>query len=188
MITRILAIVLIGAAGLAQENQAKQPDEGTTHVERRPNLAANSDARRFLFTLSELENGRRLNSRNFEMLVREDRSSEMKTGSRVPVMGTVRAGDGSSSQGLQYLDVGLNVRAQYKLREDGKLDLNSQVEMSSIATGSGSEATMRTPPVLRQERLDVSTTVAPDTPTVIDRIEDLASGHVYELSVVARAK
>ena len=163
--------VSVQAASAGQE----QPTVGL-----RPQLRPDKDSRRFVFTLTESDHGKRVNSRSFEMLSRERENSDMKTGSRIPVTS-------GNPKDFQYIDVGLNTNVEYYLRQDGKLDVTVSFEMSNVAAPTG-ESQVFTPPVLRQTRSNISAVITPDTPTVLDNVEDLSSGHTYELSVIAKPR
>lgn len=197
MITKLLAILLLGVAGLAQQTNSVQSlasGEQKAAVRPRPSLAADTDFRRFVFTLSELDHGRKLNSRGFELLAREgDEPSSLRTGTRVPIIGGTTSEKDKAQTGVNYIDVGLNAMVRYNLRADGKLNLTTQVEMGTLAASAANLGQLTTDvpksaPAIRQTRAQIATVITPDVSTVLFTIEELTSGHTFELSVVARSK
>ena len=181
MIKTILTALMFAATLVPAQEPAAAPQEAPKVVPR-PSLAANTDSRRLFFTLDELDHGRKLNTRTFEVLCREREFSTLKAGSRVPIV------QGGSN--IQYFDVGLNVRTHYLLRADNRLDLQVDFDMSNIAPQNANAPQSAEPaaPVIRQTRSEVAATITPDTPTILDTIEDLATGHAYQLSVLAKAR
>jgi hypothetical protein len=175
-----LAILLGNASA---QTPASAPD--TPKVRPRPALAPDTDSRRFVYTLSETDQGRKVNSRSFELSCREEQSCSMKTGSRVPVS-LASAKEGGTQ--VQYMDVGLSVNLRYHLRSDGKLDLQSTVEMSNLATSTsqGFVSPQSPAPIVRQTQSNIDSVVQANSNSVLGMIEDLNSGHTYELSVIAK--
>lgn len=120
------------------------------------------------FLLTELENGKKINTRHFSMdLTAGPRKGALKIGARVPV--EVKQGE------LQYLDVGYNIDCRVTERQNG-LGLEVSADVSSMATHS-------TPPLIRQFRLDGSTVAIPGKPTMIASGDDPDSDHEFQLQV-----
>src|SRR5579884_1204102 len=103
----IAVVMCLAAAAAAQQPTTtdKQLDKRATVTA--PALSANSDSRRFVFTLAETDHGKRINSRDFEVLARENRTTTLDQGSRIPVV-TSADKTGAVAQ-YQYIDVGLNL-------------------------------------------------------------------------------
>lgn len=120
------------------------------------------------FVLSELENGKKINTRHFSMdLTAGPRKQVLKIGDRVPV--EVKQGE------LQYLDVGYNIDCRLTERQNG-LGLEVSADVSSMATHS-------TQPLIRQFRIDGSTVVLPGKPVMIASGDDPDSNHEFQLEV-----
>jgi hypothetical protein len=176
MFKSLFAAALISACAVAQQSSA--PQQETPKADLRPALAPNTDSRRFVFALDELDHGRKLNSRSFELLCREGQDSTLKAGSRLP-MGQPNV--------TSYIDVGLNIRAHYNLRADNRLDTRIEFDMSNVATADSAKPDT-VAPIIRQNRSEISATITPETPTVLDTIEDLSSGHTYQLTLTAKSR
>jgi hypothetical protein len=174
----LFAVALISACAVAQQSAA--PQQETPKTNPRPAPAPNTDSRRFVFVLDELDHGRKLNSRSFEVLCREGQDSALKSGSRLPLY--------SGPTSFQYYDVGLNVRAHYNLRADNRLDTRIEFDMTNVAGETSKPSDTREQPVIRQNRSEISATITPEAPTLLDSIEDLSSGHTYQLTVTAKAR
>ena len=153
---------------------AQQPGAATGSD--KPPVRRTAESRRFVFTLSEMDQGRRLNNRSFEMLCSEDSQCVIKSGSRVPV--------GTSSASVQYVDVGLNARVQFSLQEAGRVQLTSDIDMSDVA----SETQSNLQPVIRQTRYQLQALVGPEGETTLGMIQDLHSGHTYEVRVAVKSR
>ncbi|HEY0565514.1 MAG TPA: hypothetical protein VGC88_08015 [Terriglobales bacterium] len=182
-----LAVLCLAVPALLSQQPEPQSSAPKANVVSRPALAANTDARRFFLKLEEVDHGRKLNSRTFEMLSRERESTILQAGSRVPI--TQSFDPGSKSQSVQYVDVGLNIRLHYLLRSDDKLDISIDFDTSSVAPRDATTPSSQLlAPVVRQTRFNVNAVIAPDVDTLLDSMEDLTTGHTYQLSVVAKSR
>ncbi|MFB3813112.1 MAG: hypothetical protein ACE14L_03300 [Terriglobales bacterium] len=130
------------------------------------------------FTVNELEDGRKLNSRSYTaQLEAAGRGSRgfLKVGSRVPV------GDGKG--GFNYIDVGVNMEMFHINERDGLLIFDMNGDVSSIAAAD--QPQQGTPPVLRQARFGGPAVIAPGKPTVLYSLDDVNSKHRFQVEVVA---
>ena len=116
MTVKILAVLLLLACcAIAQDSAPeKSPSLQKPITQSYPashfGFPEKGDTRRFLFTLNELDNGRKINTRTVEVLAREGQSNDLKTGSRIAIP--------NGPTGFQYIDVGLNLHLRYALRDD----------------------------------------------------------------------
>lgn len=94
--------------------------------------------------------------RRYSMLLENGRKSVIRTGQRVPI---------PAPQGVQYVDVGVNIDASLRDREN-KLYLTADVELSSANPQAG------TPPVIANTKASLSTLVTPGKPLVLASIDD----------------
>lgn len=162
--------------------QATSAAQEQPKVSPRPALHPDTDSRRFVFTLTEFDHDKKVNSRSFEMLSRDRENSNLNTGSRVPIVSA-----NSKDKDIQYIDIGLVVNIEYSLRQDGRLDIAVVLNLSNIASPAG-ESQSFTPPIIRQTHSAINAVIVPDTPTILNHIEDPNSGHAYELSVIAKPR
>jgi hypothetical protein len=142
------------------------------------------------FALNELEDGKKINTRNYIMDVISEREGDLgrirdiardgkalKIGSRVPV---------ESEQGkFQYIDVGTSIWCKL-LEQDGTLTLDARAEVSSVlpitatdrySGGSGGK------PVLRQLQINSVTAIIPGKVTSLGTVDDPDSKRQFQLEV-----
>ena len=131
-------------------------------------------AYRLEFNVREVENGKRLNSRNYMIMAEEGAYARMRVGSRVPYQ--------TADKQYQYSNVGMNIDCRPHEHEDG-VALDLTVEFSSMAPPS--ETTPSYNPVFRSNRSEVQTVVALGKPTLVTSLDDVESNRRYEIEVTA---
>src|SRR5262249_45823119 len=130
------------------------------------------------FSLHELEDGKKVNTRQYSMNVIDGEWQGLKIGTRVPV--EVKQGE------MQYIDVGTNISAHL---HDFKPALNLQVRADMNHFDSTSQKTKPPMPLLRQMQINGATFVVIGKPTVIGSIDDPNSKRQFQLEVtVTRVK
>jgi hypothetical protein len=127
------------------------------------------------FTLSELEDSTRVNSRSYSLLLEEEVWGRTRIGTRVPVS----LGEG---KGVQYMDVGFNLDTRINQRED-ELRLEMRLEVNSFVPVEG-EARPREP-VLRSMRSELAASITPGKPTLLTTIDELGSRRRFQVEVTA---
>jgi len=132
-------------------------------------------AYRLDFSLHELEDGKKINTRQYSMsLIEGVQWQELKIGTRVPV--EMKQGE------VQYLDVGTNISA--RLQEiKSVLDLEVHADLSNFAVPD--QANKVAMPVLRQLRISGATVVMTGKPVVIGVVDDPNSKRQFQLEVIA---
>lgn len=141
-----------------------------------------SESYKIDFTVNEIENGKKINSRSYQMLLRAEAApkwsdkQELRVGSRVPV--DLGPGPGS----IQYEDVGMNLDCRLMPIANGKVILDTSWAYSALENehGPGSD-TQR--PVFHQVKSGGQAVVPLDKPTVITEMDDVASSHRYVFEV-----
>ena len=121
--------------------------------------------------------------RHLTLVVTPGERSELKQGSRVPI---VTGGNTEAKMGhteIQYVDVGLTIRASLTGLGNG-LRLQSKIEQTSVA-GEKSNAAIQDP-VIRQSVLEGQTALTPGTQLTLG-LMDMPGGRSAEVSVVAEA-
>jgi hypothetical protein len=130
--------------------------------------------------LFEVQDGKRINQREFSMVATASESdatySNLRVGTRVPV----NTGDKQT-----YLDVGFEGRC--RLTDlNGKLFADLAVEVTSFAVPEpGQEPHGTAMPVLRSTRLNTASVLVPGKPQLIGSIDDLNSKKRVQVEVVA---
>jgi hypothetical protein len=139
-----------------------------------------SGAYRVDFTISELEDGKKINARQYSMNFKSPEANEMKIGTRVPV--EVKAGE------VQYLDVGTSIWARVKDQADGgaalgnNIMLNVKAELSNFAIPDQQNQTMR--PAIRQMKIEASTIAVVGKPMIVGSADDPNSKRQFQLEVI----
>ena len=131
----VMAFCLPLIPNSASAQQEKGKEAATT--EQKPVVAY-----RIEFNVREIEDGKRLNSRNYMMVVEDGHWGKIRVGNRVPYQSTEKQ--------FQYQDVGMNIDCRPREREDS-VALVIGVEFSSVAHRQPTAATDLQPRVSEGE-------------------------------------
>ena len=157
----VLTMLLFGNAivGLAQESTAS---------------SKSLSAYRLDFSLHELEDGKKVNTRQYSMNLVPGFTvfQDLKIGTRVPV--EMKQGE------MQYIDVGTNISARLVETADA-LQLEVRADLSNFAAPDQQRPAAM--PLLRQLRINGTTIVTPGKAMVIGAVDDPNSKHQYQLEV-----
>lgn len=142
-------------------------------------------AYRLTYTITETENGQPSGRRNVAMVVTSNGKSEVKQGSKVPlVIGTNSKPNEPQYSDVQYQDVGLQIEATLNGYADG-IHLRSRIAESSVSdekSGMGGQD-----PIFRQTTLDGTATLVPGKPLVIGSLDLPGTNRREQVEVVAEA-
>jgi hypothetical protein len=139
-------------------------------------LAKPTSAYRLDFSVNELEEGKKVNTRQYSLNLNADDSNELRIGTRVPV---------EEKQGeMQYIDVGTRIWSRVKERENGLL-LEVRCEISNFAIPDEASRHNNSMPLLRQLSINASTVVLPGKPVIVGSEDDPNSKRQFQLEVVA---
>lgn len=172
---KMLTVAFIVAAfvlGMAAPNVAQ------TDATKNPQAEKNPGAYRLDYTLSELDEGKKINTRQYSMNTRPADWSQMKIGTRVPV---------EAKQGeFEYLDVGMSIRCRLDDQSNvaslgNNVSLSVQTDLSNFAIPDQQGQSMR--PAIRQMRIEASTVTPLNKPTVVGVVDDPNSKHQFQLEV-----
>lgn len=163
--------ILAAIAGISPAT-AQTPDKPAAEA------AEPGHAYRLDFTVNEVEDGKKINSRQYSMSVRGGDENEVKIGARVPV--EPKSGE------FQYLDVGTNIYCRIRDRKDipwlaNDVMLNVRSEISNFAVPEQQGQNMR--PILRQLKIDASTIAVVGKPVVIGSVDDPNSKRQFQLEL-----
>ncbi|HEY7353536.1 MAG TPA: hypothetical protein VH596_12280 [Terriglobales bacterium] len=134
------------------------------------------------FSLNELQDGRRTNTRHYSLNLTAGSSDEIKIGTRVPVRSSSFKGASEAlvATQFQYLDVGTNIWAF--LREVGdELQLEVRGEVSDLDKGPDTDLA----PIVRQMKISGTTLLVTGKPIVISSMDDPNSNRQFQLEVTA---
>jgi len=176
--TVALAMVLAGAAGIQRGAAQELKPPGTVE----PALPLSIDSYNIDFTVSELDNGKKINSRSYSMQIPNISTGREKipwtdwkrvrVGSQVPIP--------AGEKGFTYKDVGMDIDCRYFLTGNGKFTMDTNWDYTSM--GNDQERNNPTP-VFRHVSSQVEAVVTLDKPTVISEVDDVASTHRYVFEV-----
>ncbi len=130
------------------------------------------------FTLTELEEAARVNSRSYTLLLEEDAWGRMRIGTRVPIS----MGEG---KGIQYMDVGFSLDCRLNQNKSG-LRLETRLEVNSFAPIPPSDASSSREPVLRNMRSELAASIVPGKPILLSSVDELGSRRRFQLEVTAK--
>ena len=133
-----------------------------------------SSAYRLDYSINELEDGKKINTRRYSVNVNENDSNELKIGTRVPV---------EAKQGeVEYIDVGTKIDGRTQTAHDGQLKVFVHAEMSSFAMPEQADGHDQHP-VIRQLRIGGSTVVVLDKPMLMGVVDDPNSKRQFQLEL-----
>ena len=165
----VMAFCLPLIPNLASAQQEKGKESATT-------VQKPVAAYRIELNVREVEDGKRLNSRNYLMLIKDDDWSRMRVGNKVPYP--------TGSTQYQYSDVGMSVDCRpHDLGES--VGLTIRVEFSGLAPAPQTQTTSAVGPVFRTDRADVESVVTLGKPTLVASMDDTLSNRRYEIEVTA---
>jgi 3D (Asp-Asp-Asp) domain-containing protein len=132
------------------------------------------NAYRLDFSVNEIEDGKKINARQYSMNLNAEDANEIKIGTRVPV---------ESKQGeFTYLDVGTSIWCRIGERSNG-LALSVRAEISNFAMPMPEQQEHANHPVLRQLSIRASTAAQLGKPIVIGSVDDPNSKRQFQLEV-----
>jgi type II secretory pathway component GspD/PulD (secretin) len=137
---------------------------------------------RLTYTIAETDDGKRIGSQHFAVIVVSGGRTTFKNGSKVPVLtGASNLGTATSKTEFTYLDVGLNIDASLDESVNG-VRLRTKVERSSVAeekTGVGADD-----PVIRQMVLEGTSILIPGKQVMLGSLDIPGSTHHLEVEVI----
>jgi hypothetical protein len=144
-----------------------------------PEAEKTQNAYRLDFSVNEMEDGKKINTRQYSMNSRSGDANEIKIGTRVPV---------EAKQGeFQYLDVGTNIWCRLRDQADvtavgSNLLLNIRAEITNFAIPEQQGQPVR--PVIRQLKIEASTIGIPGRSVVVGSVDDPNSKRQFQLEVM----
>ena len=172
------------AKARAAEAQAKKQAENAAGAESEAKVKAEAEAQkqekaasayRLDFSVNELEDGKKVNTRQYSMNSRSGDWNEIKIGTRVPV---------EAKQGeFQYLDVGTNIRCRLRDQSDtaNEVALDASAELSNFAIPE--QQGQHAQPVIRQLRIQASSVLPLGKLSVVGVADDPSSKRQFQLEV-----
>jgi hypothetical protein len=173
------AVLCLGILTHAQEesssNKQAAPKEDTNGTAKTPPTQRQATAYHLDFSLNELEDGKKLNTRRYAMNLTDSEggAQNLKIGTRVPMQ--VEPGK------FEYLDLGTSISARMTVWTT-PIVLNLSADISSFATPD--EAMKNEHPLVREMRISGSTVLVLNKPIIVGSVDDPNSRRQFQLEVV----
>jgi len=168
---QVLGCLIAGMALMVLVNVAYSQEAVTSKPAENAERALT--AYRLDFSLHELEDGKKVNTRQYSVnLIEGVQWQDIKIGTRVPV--EMKQGE------MQYIDVGTTILAQLQ-EVKSALELSVRADLSNFALPD--QANKTSMPLLRQLRINGSTIVVPGKPIVVGVVDDPNSKRQFQLEV-----
>lgn len=138
------------------------------------------------YTITETDGGRRVGTQHFGFTVNPNSGdSQIKLGSRVPVLTRANPQDSSAAQAdVTYLDVGLRISARLKDYSNGE-QIWTEVTQSSLAEEQSSLG--KSDPVVREVTLNTTALLNPGKPVMLGSLDIPGSTRHLEVEVILEA-
>jgi len=175
-------VIALAVIGLISGSGLCRAQEDAHKPEAKPPQAFHLD-----FSLNELEDGKKINTRQYSMNVLAVPSGprlpigyekDLKIGTRVPV-----ETDGKT----EYLDIGTSIRAEIFADDSGLIALDARAEVSSLVPRSEKDPspypTAGRNPILRQLQIQSSGTITLGKLTSLGTVDDPDSKRQFQLEV-----
>jgi hypothetical protein len=157
------------------DSKASATDEKQASSQTRPVRPYRLD-----FSLVELQNGKRTNTRHYSLNLTAGSGDEIKIGTRVPVRSESFTNVNTPVTQFQYLDVGTNIWAF--LRQVGdELQLEVKGDVSDLDKAANKDLG----PIVRQMKISGTTLLVTGKPIVIGSMDDPNSDREFQLEVTA---
>ncbi len=172
-----LALSMVPACrAFAQESESSQKSEtqSGSSAEKKAKAWEVMEQYRLDFSINELEDGKKINSRQYSMNLATNQGNEIKIGTRVPI--EIKEGE------TQYMDVGTNIFARINPNiTSGQSELRVNAELSNFAVA---EQSPEKHPIVRQIKLGGDVLLPPATKTfTIGSADDPNSKREFQLEV-----
>ena len=176
-----ILMIVLGLGGFVPVGMAQdQSHDNQEKTAEKPAAPKSLNAYRVDFLLTELEDGKKNNSRTYSLVAREGILNKLRAGVRVPIATNM----GSPIPQFQYLDVGMNIDCRVEERE-GSLVLNAVADSSSFSLPGEPKApgSVAERPVIRQMRSEINTVISLGKTTLISSMDDPSSKRRFQLEV-----
>lgn len=148
--------------------------EQTTEAKPPQSVSGNSTYK-LDFVLTEMQNGKRINSRAYSMLTREGENAKIRLGDRVPVP--------ASGGQYQYVEIGTNLDARPAKEVEGGLPLRVLASVESMLPEQQGE---KLPvPMVRHLSYEVDAVVPLGRQTLISSADELVGERHLQIEVTA---
>ncbi len=138
------------------------------------------------YHIYELANGKRINSRSYELMTSSNSvyatKGSIRVGNRVPINFGSTNGAKTMVQ-VQYEDVGMDIDCFLMPPfPAGEVMLNTRINWQSVVGKDESTGDA----ILRRLQFSGPALVVPGKPTIIGKVDDVTSNHEYEIEVTVK--
>ncbi len=177
-----LALAQQNAASSGQAESAKPAAEEAKPDQRPKSI----QSYRLDFSLSELADGKKINSRHYSLNVVAGRSDEVKIGTRVPI---AAADNPVSPAQFQYLDVDTSIWANLReVNDEVQLEVKSEISWTKhedVDVSPRAPHSTFTPPIVSHIQINGSTLLVIGKPLILGSVDDPYSNREFQLEVTA---
>jgi type II secretory pathway component GspD/PulD (secretin) len=139
---------------------------------------------RLTYTVTDMDNGKRVGTQHFAMVVVSGQETKLKQGSKIPIAtgsASSTATPGSIQTQMTYLDIGMNFSATLDEFANG-VRLRSTVEQSSVSEDKSIAGVQE--PIIRQTMLAGAAFLTPGKPLMLGTIDIPGSTRQLDVEVV----
>jgi len=135
-----------------------------------------------------MEDSKRVNTRNYSLLIQGDDTGRIRQGNRVPInVGNIAPPSSSNPSAfavtqIQYTDVGMNIDCRLSEREQ-RVFLYTTVDISSLVPEQNAPGALSNP-VIRQARYQIPAIIQPGKQTVLTTVDELDSKRRMQIEVL----
>lgn len=168
----------IAATLTAQQDSSKKDQESAQRNAAFKQAAA--PAYKLAFAIYELQDGKKINQRDYSAVLRGDNNSnELKIGTRVPI----DIGEGKTT----YADVGLDLNCSIVESFDNKVDVRIDMTLTTFAIPEQNTdpRTAGSRPVLRGVTQRIRTVLTTGKPQIVTSMDDVNSTKRMQVEVTA---
>lgn len=175
-----MLLAVLAAFGSTLSGQQQTSKKEGEPSERSTFKQAAAPVYKLAFAFYELQNGKKINERDYTVILRADNNSNtLKIGTRIPI----ETGQGSYT----YADVGFKMDCSAVESTDGKVDVRLDVTVSNVAVAeqNTNPRTVGGQPIFRDMTQRVRTVLVPGKPQIVTSMDDVNSTKRMQVEVTA---
>lgn len=132
---------------------------------------------RVTYTITDSENGKRIGAQKYSLIVAAGNATDLKNGSRVPILTGKSKDDSAAMAQVEYIDIGLNIRAVIS-----KSGLQTKFERTNVADQQPTAGIQD--PVIHQDRVESTVPFTPGKPIKLGSFEVPGSTHHEDIEAL----
>ena len=180
--TFFVLVLMITAVSLMSFAQDQDSSKNQAETKATAEPAKLYSSYRMEYTWSEFDDGKKINTRNYTVLVGSIHGfGSIRVGSKVPVI------TGSTNEvptQYQMMDIGVNIDSRIIDETPNGLKVLTNLDSTSFSQNPDSGDNHNRPPLVHQIKLSSETIVTPTKRTVISTVDDPGSKRSFQLEVI----